>query len=122
VTELCLGDEVPTQDVALVLSRLLANTHAQRAAWEAIKTHWPALRERMPAMLASRFIEATPLLRDEALGKDVAAFFAEHPLPAAARALRQARERFALDAAFRKRAAPALADWLARGASRSPAD
>jgi len=42
------------------------------------------------------------------------AFFARHPVPTAERALRQADERFRLDAALRARAAPRLARWLAQ--------
>ncbi|HEX2679490.1 MAG TPA: ERAP1-like C-terminal domain-containing protein, partial [Polyangiales bacterium] len=112
VLELCLDDKIPTQDVALVLARLLGNRHAQLEAWSFIKARWPALRERMPAMLASRLIEATPALREENLRKDVMQFFKKNPLPTAARALRQADERFRLNAAFRRRAAPALARFL----------
>ncbi|HEX7481500.1 MAG TPA: M1 family aminopeptidase [Polyangiales bacterium] len=108
VLELSLTDKIPTQDVALLLARLLANRSARRATWTFVETHWPALRDRMPAMLVSRLVDATPLLREERYRKEVAAFFASHPVPTAARALRQALERFQLDAAFRKRAAPAL--------------
>ncbi len=110
--ELCLGEQIPTQDVALLLARLLVNRAAQIATWTFIKERWPALRERMPAMLASRLIDATPALREERYRKEVAEFFKANPLPTAARALRQTQERFKLDAAFRLRATPALAAFL----------
>jgi hypothetical protein len=45
--------------------------------------------------------------------RDVATFFRAHPLPTAARALRQALERFSLNAELRRREAPGLARWLA---------
>jgi hypothetical protein len=80
----------------------------QERAFEFIQARWDALRERIPAMLMSRLIDATPALRTEAHRRTLQSFFREHPLPTAARALRQADERFRLDAAFRKRAAPQL--------------
>jgi hypothetical protein len=108
----CLGPRIPTQDVALVVARLLHNPEAQELAFEFIQERWTELKARMPAMLVSRLIEATPALRTEERRRKLMRFFAKHPLPTAARALRQADERFELDAAFRKRAIPQLREWL----------
>jgi hypothetical protein len=69
----------------------------------------------MPTLLIGRFIEATPALQTQAHRRDVQRFFRAHPIPTATRALRQADERFKLDAAFRRRAAPQLRRWLADG-------
>jgi len=110
---LCLTPRVPTQDVAIVLARLLANPAARATAWEFTKKHWVRLRRRMPPMLATRLIEATPALGARARD-DVAAFFRAHPLPAGARTLEQALERFDLDAAFCRLARRDLARWLGR--------
>jgi puromycin-sensitive aminopeptidase len=107
-----LTPAIPTQDVALVLARLLSNRDAREAAFEFVRARWPELRERMPAMLISRVVEAMPALRTESHRKQVMAFFAAHPIPTAVRALRQADERFRLAATFRKRAAPALRKWV----------
>ncbi|HKP59918.1 MAG TPA: M1 family metallopeptidase [Polyangiales bacterium] len=112
VLRICLTPVIPTQDVALVLARLLGNRFAREITFEFVQARWPELRERMPAMLISRLVEALPALRSEAHRKQVLSFFAAHPIPTAARALRQADERFRLHAAFRKRAAPALRRWL----------
>jgi puromycin-sensitive aminopeptidase len=108
----CLTPRIPTQDVAFVMSRLLRNPAVQMLAFEFLQERWSALRERVPAMLMSRLIEATPALRSEAQRKALLAFFKKNPLPTATRALRQADERFRLDAAFRKRAWPALKKFL----------
>jgi hypothetical protein len=112
VLRICLTPVIPTQDVALLLARLLGNRFAREIAFEFLQARWPELRERMPAMLISRLVEALPALRSEAHRKQVLSFFAAHPIPTAARALRQADERFRLHANFRKRAAPALRRWL----------
>jgi len=108
---LCLTPRVPTQDVAIVMARLLANPAARETAWEFAKKHWARLRRRMPPMLATRLVEATPAL-GAGFRDDVAAFFRGHPLPAGARAVEQALERFDLDAAFCRLARADLARWL----------
>ena len=108
-----LSKDVATQDVAILLARLLANRAARERTWAFVKRRWPALRRRMPPMLGSRVVEATPALQTPAWRRDVAAFFRAHPLPTAARALRQALERFSLNAELRRREAPGLARWLA---------
>jgi len=108
----CLTPKIPTQDVAFVVARLLRNPHVQEIAFEFMQARWSELRERIPAMLVSRLIEATPALRTEACRRQLHTFFSAHPLPTAARALRQADERFRLDAAFRKRATKDLRAFL----------
>jgi hypothetical protein len=106
---------VPTQDVAFVLVRLLANRGGRERTWNSIKKRWPRLRRRMPPMLATRLVETTPVLGPK-WRRDVAAFFRANPLPAGARSLDQALERFDLDAAFCKVAAKDFTRWLARSA------
>jgi puromycin-sensitive aminopeptidase len=108
----CLGPRIPTQDVAFVLARLLRNPHARAQAFDFLRAHWSELRERVPSMLVSRLIDALPALGGEQQRRAVMNFFASHPVPTATRALRQADERFRLDARFRKRAGPVLRKWL----------
>jgi puromycin-sensitive aminopeptidase len=111
-----LGPEVPTQDVAFILMRLLGNPAGQRAAWSFLTKKWTPLRKRMPPLMMARLVEATPALREPRYAREVRDFFKKHPLPEAARALRQAMEVFRLNAELRKRATPELERWLeARG-------
>lgn len=109
---LTLTDAIQTQDVVLVLARALANRDARERAWAFVKRRWPALRRRLPPMLATRLVEATPSLQTKEYRRDVAAFFKANPLPTAKRALAQALERFDLNAALRHSAAPGLTHWL----------
>jgi puromycin-sensitive aminopeptidase len=111
--ELCRGPRIPTQDVPLLLSRLIDNPAARGATWTFLQKHWKEVRARVPPMLASRLIDSTPALASVASKREVIAFFERHPLPTAQRALRQAGERFVLDAALRARATPVLLRWLA---------
>jgi puromycin-sensitive aminopeptidase len=109
-----LTPEVSTQDVAFILMRLLANPRARSETWTFMTRRWAALRRRIPPLMLSRLVESTPALREPRYAREVRAFFAAHPLPEAARALRQALEVFRLNADLRKRTAPGLARWLAR--------
>ncbi|MFN8544283.1 MAG: M1 family metallopeptidase [Candidatus Binatia bacterium] len=106
--------EIPTQDVAFVLMRLLQNPAAREQAWRTMTTRWSALSRRIPPLMLSRLVEATPALREPRFAREVRAFFAAHPVPEAERAVRQAREVFRLNAELRRRALPGLAAWLDR--------
>jgi hypothetical protein len=95
---LCLTERIPKQDLPLLLARLLENPSARERAWRFMQKRWSQLGRRMR--------------------REVMAFFVRHPVPTAQRALRQANERFRLDAELRKRAAPELARWLQAAAER----
>jgi puromycin-sensitive aminopeptidase len=108
-----LGEDVPTQDVVLVLVRLLGNPAARQATWDFVRGRWSALEPRIAGGLAPRLVTALPALQTRAHRAEVARFFRAHPLPTAQRALRQALESFDLGAELRRRTAPQLARWLA---------
>jgi hypothetical protein len=100
--------------VVPLLVRLLANREAREATWRFIRSRWKDLSPRVPPGLASRLVQALPALETRAHRREVAAFFRAHPIPTAARALRQALERFDADAELRRRVAPQLRRWLDR--------
>jgi puromycin-sensitive aminopeptidase len=110
---LSLTDRVATQDVVSLLARLLANPAARERTWGFVRKRWPALRRRMPPLLASRLIEATSALLEPSHRREVAAFFRAHPLPSGERVLRQTLERFDWYRGFRREAAAELAARLA---------
>ena len=109
---LSLTDRVATQDVVFLLARLLANPAARERTWGFVRKRWPALRRRMPPLLASRLIEATSALLEPSHRSEVAAFFRAHPLPSGERVLRQTLERFDWYRGFRREAATKLAARL----------
>jgi puromycin-sensitive aminopeptidase len=112
---LSVTDAVATQDVIFLLARLFGNPAARERAWQFVKRSWPRLRRRMPPLLAGRLIEVTPALLTPAHRRDVARFFARHPVPSGVRALRQALERFDAYRSLRGPAAQALEAFLAGG-------
>ena len=109
---LSLTRDVSTQDVVPLLARLLANPAAREPAWRFIRTRWAEVSPRISSGLAPRLITALPALQRPVFRREVSAFFKAHPLPTAARALKQSLERFDLDAELRKRAVPDLRRWL----------
>jgi puromycin-sensitive aminopeptidase len=112
-----LTPEIPTQDVAFLLMRLLGNPAGRDDAWKFLRRRWSALRKRIPPLMLARLVDATPSLRTARHAREVREFFRAHPLPEATRAVRQALERFRLNAELRRRTAPAVARWLAQRAA-----
>ncbi len=107
-----LTQEIPTQDVAFVLMRLLGNPSGAVETWKFMTRRWSAVRRRVPPLMISRLIESTPSLREPRYGREVVAFFRTHPVPEAVRAVKQASEVFRMNADLRRRTAPGLARWL----------
>jgi puromycin-sensitive aminopeptidase len=110
--ELLLTPEVRTQDVVTLTARLLMNPAARASTWDWVRERWDALSERIPPASAGGFVSALPVLGVDRRS-EVAAFLREHPMPAAKRAMKQALERFALDAELLRRTRTELRAWLA---------
>ena len=107
-----LTSEIPTQDVGFVLIRLLANPDAGAETWAFLTRRWRAIRKRVPPLMISRLVEATPSLREPRYAREIRSFFRSHPIPEASRALKQAFEVFRLNAELRRRTAGELDRWL----------
>jgi aminopeptidase N len=109
-----LSPQLRNQDAALYLARFFINEQAQALAWAFVKEHWSALEPKVTIFggdtnlirSMGAFCEAGP--RDE-----IAAFFAAHPLPAAARTLTQTLEQINSCIALKQRQTPAVTAWLA---------
>ncbi len=107
-----LTNEVATQDVGPMLIGALANPAGRERAWHFITRRWEQLARRLPPMMISRLVEATPALQTPGKKREVSAFFRLHPVPTARRALRQALERFDLNNDLTGQTASTLARWL----------
>jgi len=107
-----LTPAIPTQDVAFLFMRLFGNPAARERAWDFLTRRWPAARRRIPPLMLARLVDATPALREQRYARAVRTFFRTHPLPEAARALKQALEVFRLNAELRRRTTPGLQRWL----------
>src|SRR5207302_11438068 len=107
-----LTPEIPTQDVAFLLMRLLGNPAARGAAWRFMTRRWAALRRRIPPLMMSRVVEMTPALREPRYAREVARFFRAHPVAEARRSLKLALEIFRLNAELRRRVTTGIEGWL----------
>lgn len=112
--ELVLDESVvPMQDVTTFFTALVANMALQNEAFDYTRSNWEPLRKRTAApMLTRRFVEALGSLTHrraevERLFDEKATSLASVPA-----ALRQTRERLALDEDVARRGRAALAAWL----------
>ncbi|HSD10199.1 MAG TPA: ERAP1-like C-terminal domain-containing protein, partial [Candidatus Binatia bacterium] len=107
-----LGAEIPTQDVAFIYMRLFSNPEGGALSWRFLTKNWKTLRRRIPPLMLSRLVEATPSLREPRYAREVGSFFRAHPVAEARRSLKQALEIFRLNADLRRRITPGISRWL----------
>jgi len=100
---LCFGDQVKTQNAPFVLRTCLANRRHGAAAWKFVRQRWDEANTKFPANTIVRMIDSVKLLTDASVVADVQDFFAEHPIPQAAKTLDQVLERQRVNAALRQR-------------------
>jgi puromycin-sensitive aminopeptidase len=110
--ELALSGDVKTQDAPFLLNRCIANRQHGEMAWESVRRQWPDLLERFPNNTIVRMVSSITTLTTPHLVADVQGFFAEHPIPQAAKTLEQLLERQGVNADLRARQAGPLAAAL----------
>ena len=100
-----LTDDVRLQDTIFVVAAVAANHRGRNLAWDFLKEKWDEFDRRYGSggFGLMRLVAITNAFTSTAMRDDVAAFFAEHPTPAAERTIRQALERIALNAAWLER-------------------
>ncbi|MCI0678752.1 MAG: M1 family metallopeptidase, partial [Actinobacteria bacterium] len=77
-----IDGDIRTQDGFWVFARLLSGK-AGPAVWRSAASRWDALLEMMPGTTRTRVVEGISALSQPQVAAEVAAFFAEHPLPEA---------------------------------------
>ena len=101
--ELCLTDEVKTQNAPFLLRMAIANRHHGFAAWSFVRQHWAEANAAFPANTIVRMVGSVSMLTTEHAVADVQGFFTEHPIPQGAKTLDQTLERQRVNAALRER-------------------
>ena len=94
---------IRNQDTTWVLARMLANRVSGPYAWTRVRERWPRMSAKVPPMTHSRLLEGLPALSHPELASEIDAFFAENPLPHAAKALDQKLERLRAMVMMRER-------------------
>ena len=93
--------EVRTQNAPFLLGRALSNRTHGVVAWDFVRRNWSTLQERFPTTTIARMAEGVRWLIEAA--PDVEKFFAEHPVPQAAKTVEQHLERLRVNVAFHDR-------------------
>ncbi len=109
--ERIINGDIRTQDGFWVFGAVLSGKGGP-AAWEAARTNWSALLEKMPGMTKRRVVEGLPALSQHGVAADVKAFFAETPLPEAASALEQNLEQLDANIKLRERETEVLEKYF----------
>jgi aminopeptidase N/puromycin-sensitive aminopeptidase len=112
--EFSLSPQLRSQDTAIYLARFFPNPHAQGFAWAFVKEHWAALEPKVVISGGDVNLVRSLGARCDAQPRDeIAAFFAAHPLPGAARTLTQTIEQINNCIALKAAQTPAVTAWLA---------
>jgi puromycin-sensitive aminopeptidase len=110
--DLSLSDDVRTQDAPYLLGSAIDNRDNGPAAWEFVAEHWADVQKRFPANSLARLVGGIRGLRDRALGREVEAFLADHPIPQGELQVRQHVERMWITVALAERESSRLAAAL----------
>ena len=109
-----LSPQLKSQDAALYLVQFFVNPQARERAWTFLTANWPALEPKITIFGGDTTLTRSLGAFCDAGARDrITAFFAAHPLPAAARTLTQTVEQINHCIALRERQTPAVTAWLA---------
>ena len=104
---------IRNQDTAWVIARMLSNRASGPQAWARLAEEWPRLASSIPPMTHSRIVEGLPALSEPAPAAEVQAYYADNPMPHAAKALEQKLERLRAMVMMRERETAGAAEALA---------
>jgi puromycin-sensitive aminopeptidase len=110
--DLALSGDVRTQDAPYLLREAIANRDNAPTAWGFVTDHWDEMLARFPQNTPFRMIATIRTVHDRPLADDIAAFLADHPLPAGEMQVRQHLERMWVTVALAERESPRLAAAL----------
>lgn len=105
---------IRNQDGSWVQALLMGNRRSGPALWAEIRRRWDDATSTFPPMTFRRLVEGLSSLSHPEVATDVKAFFAETPVPQAAKALAQRLELLDANVAARARESEAVGAWLAQ--------
>jgi ERAP1-like C-terminal domain len=105
---------VRIQDTAQIFASVWNNPAGKKPAWEFTKKNWTILLKRYPASghILNRFIKSAAGFTKAEEAKELANFFKKHKAPGAERAIQQVLEKIYGSAAWLKRDAKHIENWL----------
>jgi aminopeptidase N len=112
--KLALTPQLRSQDTALYLAHFFGNPDARSRALSFVTGNWAALEPKVTIFGGdTNLIRSMSAFCDAGSRDRIAAFFAEHKLPAAARTLEQTLEQITNCIGLREKQTPAVGAWLA---------
>ncbi len=110
--ELAWSGEVKTQNAPFLLGRCIANRRHGHRAWASVRRRWAEANDKFPNNTIVRMIAPVRTLTTPDVVADVQSFFAEHPIPQAAKTLEQVLEGQRVNAALHARESARLSASL----------
>ena len=109
-----LSSDVRLQDSISVVTGVASNPLGRKLAWQFVKDNWTEFDQRYGSggFGLMRLVSVCGNFTSTESLSDVENFFAEHPVPAAERTIRQATERIRLNIKWLERNRDELAGWL----------
>jgi puromycin-sensitive aminopeptidase len=111
--ELCLTDEVRSQDALFLLARALRNRYAAAEVWAFLTERWDIITTRFPSSTVPRLVDGIRGVSDRALAAEIATFLAAHPISQGTKPVQQHLERMWVTVALADRVHGELATALA---------
>jgi aminopeptidase N len=114
-----LSTDIRAQDRPRFLASVIENPAGGERAWGYLQLHWNDVKSRVSPWSMPRIVRSLGMLCDPGAAENVQKFFAERPLPAADRTIRQSLEKISacvesrtlqsprLEAMFNRQAVPA---------------
>ena len=108
-----IDGDIRSQDGFWVLARLFAGESGP-TVWEDARQRWDDVLAAMPGMTKPRVVEGIPALSQPEVANDVRGFFAENPIPEAARALTQRLEMLETNVGLRERETETVSTYFGK--------
>ncbi|WP_421118806.1 M1 family metallopeptidase [Aquihabitans daechungensis] len=111
--ELCLTDEVRSQDALFLLARALRNRYAAAEVWGFLTERWDEITTRFPSSTVPRLVDGIRGVSDRELATSIASFLAAHPIKQGTKPVQQHLERMWVTVALADRVRGELGAALA---------
>ena len=111
-----LSDKVRSQDSITLVASVAANPKGRDLAWQFVKDNWAEFDRRYGGggFGLMRLVSICSHFNSQEKADEVDSFFAEHPVPAAERTIRQALERIRLSIKWLEQNRQEMTDWFAK--------
>ncbi|MEC8857218.1 MAG: ERAP1-like C-terminal domain-containing protein, partial [Chloroflexota bacterium] len=111
-----LSDKVRSQDSITLVASVAANPKGRDLAWQFVKNNWAEFDRRYGGggFGLMRLVSICSHFNSQEKADEVDSFFAEHPVPAAERTIRQALERIRLNIKWLEQNRQEMTDWFAK--------